>query len=561
MSKIRDPKQLNPKPGQIQFRLLCDNSTAGGLIGSNGAVVKSLERDTSSRITVGPTSSLRVVAVLADSFLSRSLDLGGAGGAHFRVSPAQDALVRVFDRVLEVEAEERGGVGADGDVDVDVGGDVVKCRMVVGPGMMGAVMGKGGGRISKVIKESGAFVRVLPFHFRPPGVSPSDELIQITGGSLSVKKALVIISQFIQQKVVESERGAPEATSSRYLDQSMKTGICNAQVNNAANGVVAEVMFKLICPYRAAGFVIGPKGKKLKSIEDETRACIKFSAPDMDNHARVATISSIENRESQYSFAQNATVRVFTELVSSEEANRVTARLLVLPYQSDLLSGGEVSILSTIHNDTGAALKIMELDHLPVGATAVEKALQIDGDCPNVQLALFQVTWILRERVFDSSLCKDSLPLLPHRLFNLPSQGDKVSAITDKMNNCRVSKPSNGSLPPTLPHSQLASGSNLTTRTGRTGHPATAKGGSSFGSDKKSFIVTNTKLELAVREDVFSAVYGENGNNLARLRQISGATVEVHDPSSGSDGKVIISGTHDQTLVAQSLLQAFLMSA
>ncbi|KAK9713178.1 hypothetical protein RND81_06G009100 [Saponaria officinalis] len=100
----------------------------------------------------------------------------------------------------------------------------------------------------------------------------------------------------------------------------------------------------------------------------------------------------------------------------------------------------------------------------------------------------------------------------------------------------------------------------LTTRTESSGNPATAKGGSNLGSDKKSFTVTNTKLELAVREDLFSAVYGENGNNLARLRQISGAIVEVHDPCAGSDGKVIISGTHDQTLVAQSLLQAFLMS-
>lgn len=43
--------------------------------------------------------------------------------------------------------------------------------------------------------------------------------------------------------------------------------------------------------------------------------------------------------------------------------------------------------------------------------------------------------------------------------------------------------------------------------------------------------------------------------------QISGATVTVYDPSVGtSGGKVVISGTPDQTLAAQSLLQAFIQT-
>lgn len=43
--------------------------------------------------------------------------------------------------------------------------------------------------------------------------------------------------------------------------------------------------------------------------------------------------------------------------------------------------------------------------------------------------------------------------------------------------------------------------------------------------------------------------------------QISGAIVTVYDPSVGtSGGKVVISGTPDQTLAAQSLLQAFIQT-
>jgi poly(rC)-binding protein 2/3/4 len=43
--------------------------------------------------------------------------------------------------------------------------------------------------------------------------------------------------------------------------------------------------------------------------------------------------------------------------------------------------------------------------------------------------------------------------------------------------------------------------------------------------------------------------------------QISGANVTVYDPSAGtSGGKVVISGTPDQTFAAQSLLQAFIQT-
>ena len=73
--------------------------------------------------------------------------------------------------------------------------------------------------------------------------------------------------------------------------------------------------------------------------------------------------------------------------------------------------------------------------------------------------------------------------------------------------------------------------------------------------------VTNTTVEIIVSEHVFGSVYGEDGGNLDRIRQISGAIVTVYDPSVGtSGGKVVISGTPDQTFAAQSLLQAFIQT-
>ncbi|GMQ01481.1 hypothetical protein CsSME_00048109 [Camellia sinensis var. sinensis] len=78
---------------------------------------------------------------------------------------------------------------------------------------------------------------------------------------------------------------------------------------------------------------------------------------------------------------------------------------------------------------------------------------------------------------------------------------------------------------------------------------------------RRSVMVTNTTVEIVVPENVIGSIYGENGSNLARLRQISGAKVIVHEPHPGAtDRKVVISGTPDETQAAQSLLQAFILS-
>ncbi|KAL7227531.1 hypothetical protein ACSBR1_022396 [Camellia fascicularis] len=80
-------------------------------------------------------------------------------------------------------------------------------------------------------------------------------------------------------------------------------------------------------------------------------------------------------------------------------------------------------------------------------------------------------------------------------------------------------------------------------------------------SGRRSVMMTNTTVEIVVPENVIGSIYGENGSNLARLRQISGAKVMVHEPHPGAtDRKVIISGTPDETQAAQSLLQAFILS-
>ncbi|RDX77739.1 KH domain-containing protein HEN4, partial [Mucuna pruriens] len=87
------------------------------------------------------------------------------------------------------------------------------------------------------------------------------------------------------------------------------------------------------------------------------------------------------------------------------------------------------------------------------------------------------------------------------------------------------------------------------------------KGGLELVSGSKTAIVTNTTVQIVVPDDVIGSVYGENGSNLVRLRQISGAKVIVHEPRPGtSERTIVISGTPDETRAAQSLLQAFILT-
>ncbi|XP_021839285.1 KH domain-containing protein HEN4 isoform X2 [Spinacia oleracea] len=529
-------------PGTIKFRLLCDIAAAGGLIGRSGSIIKELEYETSSKIRVddaiSTTSKERLVHVIGTISLNRKFWLSDE--EEVAVSAAQEGLIRVFDRTVEVNPP------------VVVGG-TVRCRLLVGPGTVGAVMGAKAERVNKISRETGVYIKIIGANeLVMPCARPSDEMILITGGSLAVKKALYAVSRYIQQKTLQLIGEANAESAILFPSMKMETGDA-AVIDRGNERVVAEVVFKLLCTWNEAGAVIGFKGRRVKALEEETGASILLSPPGDDYNQRVLSVSAFENRKSNHSTAQNALARVFNEMMSLEENENVTARLLIQPDQL-----GCLNILRDSIKETGATLQILEQNYAYAGASTDEKVIQINGDNSSVQIALFQVTWMLRECAFGAIPSMNSLPLLPHKLFNLLSNLNERAVLTEKMKNCRVTKESNGSPPSKVWHSEVCSGRCLSANTEPRRDLTTVNSGPEHD---RSVIVTNTKMEIAVRADMFSSVFGDDGRNLSRLRRISGAKVEVQDCYLGGDGKVIVSGTPDQTLSAQSLLQAFIMAA
>lgn len=89
-------------------------------------------------------------------------------------SPAQQALVRVFERILKVDEERE-----EKEKKEDLGNVAACCRLLAPSNQVGCVLGRGGKIVEKIRQESGAQIRVLPKDHIPACASPGDELIQV----------------------------------------------------------------------------------------------------------------------------------------------------------------------------------------------------------------------------------------------------------------------------------------------------------------------------------------------------------------------------------------------
>ncbi|CAI8595510.1 unnamed protein product [Vicia faba] len=512
-------------PGQIAFRLVCHSSTVGGLIGSSGSIVSQLRRETGCKIH------------------------------------CEDAVDGTDDRVILV-----------------IGSLLPRKGFAVGDGelQVGAVVGKGGKNISTIRNNTGTKIRVCP---APHSAAKDEELVLITGERLAVKKGLISVSHCLQDCPPMSKVSLNTPTVS-YLDRP----ICNPHedlfphvnswlpsmeglsINDTSKQMINsngnfsldskgttghEVVFRLLCSNNVAGSVIGKKGSIVRTFECQTGASIVFAPPLNQFEDRVITISAFENLESSNSPAQDAVILVFARIVedhirngfhlASSAESPVTARLLVAPSIVNFLTGNEGQVISELREVSGAGIQILHGVPVPNGASDNDVVVQITGGYKCVENAL---------RNFTSRIRGNSLPneVLAEARMKSSFQVNK-DIVRSKFISRRKSAFPFGRFPP--------QNAGMHAKT-------TTENGDNLNRDRGNMLatVTNTTVEIIVSEHVFASVYGEDGGNLDQIRQISGANVTVYDPSVGtSGGKVVISGTPDQTFAAQSLLQAFIQTA
>ncbi|KAK7412173.1 hypothetical protein VNO78_03623 [Psophocarpus tetragonolobus] len=626
------PPPLPVPPGHAAFRLLCNASRIGGVIGKSGSVIKTLKQSTGAKIRIEdapPESPDRVILVVGDAALSGRVILINKEAVE--VSKAQEALLKVFDRILDVAAETEG---------VDIGDRVMSCRLVAEAAQAGSVIGKGGKVVERIKRDTCCKIRVLTDDL-PLCACASDEIIEIEGRVSSVKKALVAVSKRLQDcpladrtKMIgrkpyemiqyealdalprETLTAAPHGTltavphetidhlSLRSSALSTLSGCSNiygtrvhslpAEVNRVSSlepkALQQEVTFRIICSNDRVGGVIGKGGNVVRALQSETGATISIGSSVAECEDRLITVTASENPESRYSPARKATVLVFSRSVEAgfekgldsglNKGSTVTARLVVPSSQVGCLIGKGGVIISEMRKATGAGIRIIGADKVPKCASDKDQVVQISGELSSVQDALYDATGRLRDNLFVStqniagtrslsSLRVDTSPY--HRLQDVvPLASLQPTATSHSLSRHSFAQgidhpalsrdfdyPSSPGLwtPPTVaginPRGIDDFSWGLTSR----------KGGLELVSGSKSAIVTNTTVEIVVPDDTIDFVYGENGSNLARLRQISGAKVVVHEARPGTGERtIVISGSPDETQAAQSLLQAFILN-
>ncbi|CAN4107901.1 unnamed protein product [Withania somnifera] len=607
-----------PLPKRVVFRLLCHASRIGGVIGKSGSIIRQLQQDTSAKIHVDVSSPNyhhhRLIVVVASSLVNKKIRLlGPIGDNHWKeefdeidVSAAQEALVRVFERVIEVTAENNGVVlGVE---------NVVSCRLLVKGSQVGALMGKGGKVIDTIRKENGCRIKVLTSGKMPSCASPTDEIVEIEGNILAVKKGLVAVSRRIQDcfpiersRTVENEpleldleQTLPRQPVDLPAQRSSMSQPMNTSSFSGASGCrpvsldadkfssidskmpLQEVAFRILCTNNKVGAIIGKGGTVVKALQNDSGASIAVGPNVAECNERMITITALENLELRKSPAQTAAVLVFDRILDAGSGmslgtrSLITFRLVVANNQVGCLLGKGGAIISDIRKETGTSIRIFRGDRVPKCVSDNDEVVQIAGEFVNVQDALRNVTGRLRDNllaanVSNSDVGRNSFPLVSESSPSGQMKEPRYSGVSHGINqhpeltrsidNLVISNkidhpPSSG-----LWSSQTRPGVNQRDAFDVSKGSNSVKGGIELGSGSRSAIVTNTTVEIMVPETVISSVYGENGSNLTRLRQISGAKVMVHEPRPGTTDRIIvISGTPDETQAAQSLLQAFILT-
>ncbi|XP_022740084.1 KH domain-containing protein HEN4-like [Durio zibethinus] len=422
------------------YRYLCPARKIGSIIGRGGEIVKQLRADTKSKIRIGetvPGSEERVVTIYSSRDETNSLEEGD----NF-VSPAQDALFRVHDKVVAEDLHS----------DEESEGHQITARLLVSSDQIGCVIGKGGQIVQNIRSETGAQIRILKDDL-PSCALATDELVQISGEAAVVKRALHQIASCLHENPSRSQHLLASAMSNVYPAGGALLGpAAGAQIVGIASLVgpyggykgdtgewphslysaprdemsSKEFSLRLVCPTANIGGVIGKGGAIINQIRQESGAAIKVDSTNTDGDDCLITISAKEFFEDTYSPTIEAAARLQPRCSEKVERDSgiisFTTRLLVPTSRIGCLIGKGGAIVTEMRRITKANIRILSKENLPKIASEDDEMVQIAGDLDVAKEALVQITTRLRANLFDREGAVSALvPVLPY--LPVPTEG------------------------------------------------------------------------------------------------------------------------------------------
>ncbi|KAL3014042.1 hypothetical protein AAZX31_06G085800 [Glycine max] len=478
---------------------------------------------------------------------------------------------------------------------------------------------KGGSVIKRMAAESGAQIRILPKDKLPACASASDEIVQISGSVEVVRKALQSVSQQLLENPPRdhdslsakstgpsshsfgqfpphnrsfSAQGEPFASgphdiSAFHSAAPLIPKFHEAAIHGRMRPLQEMLTFRLLCPAERVGNIIGKGGAIIKTVQQETASEIKVLEAPPDSEDCVIVISGPAHPEDRISPVQEAVFRVQTRIakpIPDAKDHIMLARFLVSSTQIGCLLGKGGSIITEMRKKSGAHIRILGKDKVPKCASEDEEVIQVNGEIEAVHDALLQITTRLKHHFFRDSYPSvnypsnspflDQLPpfppylgrrgLSPPRMYSdlghpHPHAGFPLDDRPPFLNS--IHRPG---LPPHIserkpwgPQGILEGGIPIGLPDFPGGPPRRISG---FAGGSQP-IITSTTVEVVVPRAVVPVIYGEDGECLKQILQISDANITITDPKPGTvETKIIISGTPEQTHAAQSLIQAFVMS-
>ncbi|RVW80959.1 KH domain-containing protein [Vitis vinifera] len=382
----RDPFTIEPE--DTVYRYLCPGRKIGSIIGRGGEIVKQLRVDTKSKIRIGetvPGCEERVVTIYSSSDETNAFD-----DSDTFVSPAQDALFRVHDRVVSEEVH-----GEDSEE-----ASQVTVRLLVPSDQIGCVIGKGGQIIQSIRSESGAQIRILKDDHLPSCALSSDELVQISGEPSLVRKALYQIASRLHDNPSRSQHLLASAVPTGYSSGGSLMG--------PTSGAPIMGLAPLVGTYGGYRGDSGDWSRSLTQPHEMRHLQRNFLFVWQESGAaiKVDSTSAAEADDCLIAIsAKRAAVRLQPRCSEKVERDSgivsFTTRLLVPTSRIGCLIGKGGAIITEMRKLTKANIRILSKENLPKVASEDDEMVQIAGDLDVAKDALIQVTTRLRANLFD----------------------------------------------------------------------------------------------------------------------------------------------------------------
>ncbi|PWA75210.1 K Homology domain-containing protein [Artemisia annua] len=291
------------------------------------------------------------------------------------------------------------------------------------------------------------------------------------------------------------------------------------------NSQASETVYRILCPSRKIGSVIGKGGGIVKALREETQAKITVadSVPGSEERVIVVYSFSTKNPVTQNTdmelqcAAQDALLKVHDRIVEEESGTGnetvVTARLLVPNNTVGCLLGKNGDVIKRLRSQTGASIRVLPADQLPVCALSTDELVQISAKPAIARRALYEVSTLLHQN--------------PRK--DKPPSGFPIHPL---MSN----------LPPTANQMWPERGSSA--RGGwREEYEHSRFGPADFDGDR---VVSHGKdapaefsMKILCPAAKIGGVIGKGGSNVRQVQQETGTDIHVDDVSGDSDERVI----------------------